>query len=55
MHMLSQLISLLSAVLASIILPVSPPMPDPAQLVPAYCERVVDGDTAWFTVMDDGV
>jgi len=32
-----------------------PPMPAAASLTPAVCERVVDGDTAWFQVVEDGV
>ena len=32
-----------------------PPLPPPERLVPAYCEHVVDGDTAWFEVVEDGI
>lgn len=32
-----------------------PPLPDAERLVPALCEHVVDGDTAWFQVVEDGI
>lgn len=32
-----------------------PPLPDPERLVPALCEHVVDGDTAWFQVVENGI
>lgn len=32
-----------------------PPLPCEEQRVLALCERVVDGDTAWFQVEEDGV
>lgn len=34
---------------------VYPPLPAPERLVPATCELVVDGDTAWFQVVENGV
>ena len=30
-------------------------MPDRDALIPAFCERVIDGDTAWFRVVEGGV
>ena len=35
--------------------PAHPPMPDRAQLVKALVEKVVDGDTIWCRVEEDGV
>lgn len=32
-----------------------PAMPQKSKLVKAYCERVVDGDTAWFQFIDEQV
>lgn len=32
-----------------------PPLPSFDRLVEAFCERVVDGDTAWFQVTEDGI
>lgn len=32
-----------------------PVMPEAASLLPGLCEKVVDGDTAWFQVEEDGV
>lgn len=36
-------------------LDVYPPLPDAEYLVEALCEKVVDGDTAWFTIVEDGI
>lgn len=30
-------------------------MPDTEKLVFAICEKVIDGDTAWFMVIEDGI
>lgn len=48
---------ILALLLCCLLLPVhaSPVMPDKAQLVEGFCERVVDGDTAWFAVVEDGI
>lgn len=32
-----------------------PPLPPEEKLVHALCEKVVDGDTAWFMVIEDGI
>lgn len=34
---------------------VHPPIPDTEKLVFAICEKVIDGDTAWFMVIEDGI
>jgi len=33
----------------------TPHIPDQDELIKGYCSRVIDGDTAWFEIVEDGV